>query len=89
MTLEVDAREMERDGFYGQTAVLLLITSFFALIQSILDVVAQEAKRTEGQVSLGIVADTVMRQAPVNLILTSVTNLSQFVLGFSAHPTTT
>lgn len=33
--IEVDAREMERDGFYGQTAVLLLFTSFFALVQSI------------------------------------------------------
>lgn len=31
----VDPREMERDGFYGQSAVLLLITSIFALVQSI------------------------------------------------------
>lgn len=34
--IEVDAREMERDGFYGQTAVLLWITSVFGMIQSII-----------------------------------------------------
>ena len=37
--IEVDGREMERDGFYGQTAVLLLITCFCALVQSIVFIV--------------------------------------------------
>ena len=61
----------------------------FALIQTILDVAAQEAERTKRVMSLGIVAATVMRQAPVNLILTSVTMITKFVLGFPAHPSTT
>lgn len=33
--IEVEGREMEREGFYGQTAVLLWITAVFGLITSI------------------------------------------------------
>lgn len=33
--IEVEARELEEDGFYGQTPVLLFLTCFFALVQSI------------------------------------------------------
>ena len=33
--IETEGREMEEDGFYGQTCVLLLLTCIFALVQSI------------------------------------------------------
>jgi hypothetical protein len=33
--ITVEGRELEEDGFYGQTAVLLMLTCFFGLIQSI------------------------------------------------------
>jgi hypothetical protein len=33
--IETEGREVEETGFYGQRAVLLLITCFFALVQSI------------------------------------------------------
>lgn len=37
--IEIDARELEGDGFYGQTAVLLLMTCFFSLIQALVFIV--------------------------------------------------
>jgi magnesium-transporting ATPase (P-type) len=33
--IEVEERELEEDGFYGQTSVLLFLTCLFALVQSI------------------------------------------------------
>ena len=33
--IETEGREIEEDGFYGQRAVLLLVTCMFALVQSI------------------------------------------------------
>ena len=33
--IETEGREIEEDGFYGQRAVLLLVTCFFAMVQSI------------------------------------------------------
>lgn len=33
--IEIEGRELEEDGFYGQTPVLLFLTCFFGLIQSI------------------------------------------------------
>jgi magnesium-transporting ATPase (P-type) len=33
--IEVEGRELEEDGFYGQTSVLLFLTCVFGLIQSV------------------------------------------------------
>ena len=33
--IETEGRELEEDGFYGQTSVLLFLTCFFGLIQAI------------------------------------------------------
>lgn len=33
--IQTEGREMEEDGFYGQRSVLLLVTCFFAMVQSI------------------------------------------------------
>lgn len=34
--IESEGRELEEDGWYGQVAVLLLLTCFFGLVQSVL-----------------------------------------------------
>ena len=33
--IETEGREIEEDGFYGQRSVLLLVTVFFAMVQTI------------------------------------------------------
>ncbi|KAG7368490.1 hypothetical protein IV203_031233 [Nitzschia inconspicua] len=46
--IEVEGRELEEDGFYGQTPVLLFLTCFFGITQSIV-FIGWTAKRLSAQ----------------------------------------
>mmetsp|Transcript_6751 Transcript_6751/g.12310 ORF Transcript_6751/g.12310 Transcript_6751/m.12310 type:complete len:100 (+) Transcript_6751:276-575(+) len=67
--VEVEGRALEEDGFYGQTAVLLMLTCFFGVIQSIIFIswtgkriannTAAATEKSDGYVNVGYVGPRV------------------------------